>query len=108
MTGARQSLRKDLPPTVCQCSGECGVVLISVEMKRRGPHRANGHLPLRPLHNPAVTPHENGQKAAAPAGALGFTQHHPSPLAGRPEGTVSVGGQCLFRERAAASLADHL
>lgn len=98
----------DLPPTVCQCSGEFGVVLIGVEMKRWGPHLVNGHLPLGPLHDPAVALHEDGQVATAPAGALRLAQHYTSPLAGRPEGTVAVGGQRLLRKRAATSLADHL
>lgn len=93
----------DLPPQVCQCSGQFGVVLIGVERERWGPHPVHGHLPVGPLHDPAVPLHEHGQVATASARALRLAQHHTSPLAGRPEGTATVGGQRLLRKRPAAS-----
>ncbi|MER7184329.1 hypothetical protein ABT404_33510 [Streptomyces hyaluromycini] len=55
-----------------------------------------------------MTLHEHGQVATAAARALRLAQHHTSPLARRPEGTVTVGGQRLLRERAATRLTDRL
>lgn len=75
-------------------------------MKRRGAHLINGHLPIRPLDNATVPLHEHRQTAAAASRALRLPQHNPTPLEGRPQRAVTVGGQRLRRKRAAASLTD--
>jgi hypothetical protein len=90
----------------CKRSGEFGVVLIGVEVKNRRTRLIYGHLPVGPLHDPAVTLHEYGQVATASARALGLTQYYTSSLAGRPQGSLALSRQRLLRKRAAASLAD--